>query len=147
MIKLRALSDHARDLLIQWEGLRLTAYKDSGGVLTIGVGHTGRDVTEGQAITRERAIELFDSDTEWARRTVQEATPENLSDNQFGALVAFCFNVGADAFRGSTVCRVANGRSPVSMRDALLMWVKVKGERLPGLVNRRTHEAELWEEA
>ena len=34
-----------------FEGLRLNAYYDLGGVLTIGYGHTGPDVTAGQQIT------------------------------------------------------------------------------------------------
>ena len=33
------VSDAFLAALIQWEALRLTAYKDSGGKLTIGIGH------------------------------------------------------------------------------------------------------------
>ena len=44
------------------EGLRLTAYKDSGGVWTIGWGHTGPDVHEGLVWTREQAEEAFQRD-------------------------------------------------------------------------------------
>lgn len=42
-------------LVKKFEGLRLTAYRDSVGVLTIGYGHTGSDVTAGMTITNAKA--------------------------------------------------------------------------------------------
>ena len=44
------------------EGLRLTAYRDEGGVLTIGYGHTGPDVNEGDRISEYWANELLAED-------------------------------------------------------------------------------------
>ncbi|MGI8840674.1 MAG: glycoside hydrolase family protein [Caulobacteraceae bacterium] len=39
--------------LMRDEGLRLTAYRNGGGVMTIGYGHTGREVRAGFAHTLE----------------------------------------------------------------------------------------------
>jgi lysozyme len=62
-----------RDLLVDElkrdEGLRLTAYRDTLGVLTVGYGHTGHDVTEGLTITEDRAEELLRADIETAWTT------------------------------------------------------------------------------
>ena len=43
----------AFDFIRRHEGLRLSAYKCTGGVSTIGYGHTGADVLPGMTITRE----------------------------------------------------------------------------------------------
>jgi len=45
-----------------WEGCRLTAYKCPAGVLTIGYGHTGKDVKPGMKITQTQADALFETD-------------------------------------------------------------------------------------
>ena len=47
----------ALEAIKDFEGLRLEAYKDPAGVLTIGYGHTGSDVFEGDRISKY-----------WARR-------------------------------------------------------------------------------
>jgi lysozyme len=44
------------------EGLRLVAYRDSGGVWTIGWGHTGPEVCEGLVWTREQAVAALECD-------------------------------------------------------------------------------------
>ena len=49
------------ELIKHFEGLRLKAYRDSGGVLTIGYGHT-TNVYEKQTITEAEAETLFAKD-------------------------------------------------------------------------------------
>ena len=53
--------DAERALIMAHEGVRLNAYKDTGGKLTIGFGST-RDVTEGMSISQEEAIARLDED-------------------------------------------------------------------------------------
>lgn len=43
------------DLVKRFEGLRLAAYIDPVGILTIGYGHTGKDVKSGQVISPQKA--------------------------------------------------------------------------------------------
>lgn len=56
------LLDLASALITVFEGERLTAYQDSGGVWTIGIGHTGPDVTPDLKITHELSMALFAKD-------------------------------------------------------------------------------------
>lgn len=84
------------------EGLRLMAYKDSVGVLTIGFGHTGSDVHEGQRISEEEADSLFEKDFEEAVTGTQNAVPffYALDGPRKGALVNMCFQMGPTALSG-----------------------------------------------
>jgi lysozyme len=84
----------------RWEGLRLESYLDVGGILTIGYGHTGPDVVEGQRITKAKADALLRADLRVAMQAVSSLVKVPLTENQGGALVSFVFNVGVGAFRG-----------------------------------------------
>ncbi len=134
----------------EWEGLRLTAYKDSGGVLTIGFGHTGPDVKEGMTITRERANELLIEDLKEASWAVNKGVKVDITQNQFNALVSFAFNVGVGAFLESTALSRLNNKKYEAAAEALTWFNKItnpitkKKEVSPGLVNRRKKERELF---
>src|SRR4051812_43575199 len=96
----------ARDLLRRLEGLRLEAYQDEGGKLSIGYGHAG-DIKPGATISAHQAEVILDVDllrfTTGVAHLVEKAPP--LTDEQFSALVIFAFNVGISAFAGSTALR------------------------------------------
>src|SRR5690606_5379943 len=94
------LSKQGADFIKHLEGLRLSAYQDSAGVLTIGYGHTG-DVRPGQKISEAEADADFMTDIGWAVDAVNSAVHVTLNQAQFDALVSFTFNVGSGAFRGS----------------------------------------------
>lgn len=141
---IRKISDEGLRLIKQWEGLRLTAYRDVGGVLTIGYGSTGPHVKEGQKITESFAETLLRSDLERFEIAVGQAVRVRLSDNQFAALVSFAFNVGTEAFRKSTLLKKLNAGQYDAVPAELMKWVNVKGKRVQGLVNRRSAEAGLW---
>lgn len=53
----------AAAMLRSFEGLRLVPYRDSGGVWTVGFGHTGKGVVPGVPITLELATELMAQDS------------------------------------------------------------------------------------
>ena len=144
----RSVNKASLDKIKQWEGLRLTAYTDSVGVWTIGYGHTGADVKPGMTITNERADELLRGDLRTAERAVDSSVTVPLSDNQFGALVSFVFNVGSGAFKGSTLLKKLNAGDYDSVPAELARWNKgtIGGKKvvIPGLVNRRAAEIGLW---
>src|SRR5215469_12900903 len=79
----------------RFESLRLTAYRDLTGVLTIGYGHTGPEVYEGQTITEETATGLLFQDVQVASHAVNFLVLVPLTQAEFDALVDFCFNVGS----------------------------------------------------
>lgn len=140
----RHVTDYVLAKIKQWEGLRLKAYRDTAGVLTIGYGHTGPDVQINQIITEEQANTLLARDIERFEQAVEKTVATPLNDNQFGALVSFAFNVGEAAFRKSTLVKKLNNGDYNAVPSELARWVNADGQRLQGLVNRRAAEAGLW---
>lgn len=134
-------------LIKQWEGCRLTSYRDVAGVWTIGYGHT-RNVRPRQTITQEEADNLLLIDLQEFEDAVSRLVVVGLSDNQFGALVSFAFNVGEAAFSTSTLLRKLNQGDYAAVPLELVKWNKArvngKMKVVPGLVNRRAAEVGLW---
>jgi len=138
-------------LVKESEGLRLVAYRDTGGVWTIGYGHTA-GVGASEVITTATAALLLEADLTDAERAVASWDDayaaqgiSRLTDNQFSALCDFCFNLGAGALRQL----LAHGLDQVPAQ--LLRWDhgKVAGQEveLAGLKRRREREAALWGQA
>lgn len=139
----------AIELIKSFEGLELTAYKCPAGVLTIGYGHTGPDVTPGLKISDERALELLRRDVDVAYRGVVEAIDSEffreMTVNQICALVSFAFNVGVFAFQKSTMLRKINKGDYAGAAEEFARWKFVEGgKESAGLVRRRAAEKELF---
>lgn len=129
----------------EFEGVRLTAYKDSAGVLTIGVGHTG-GVKAGQKITMEEAESLLRSDLKVAENYVNSLNL-NLTQGQFDSLCDFTFNLGVGSLAGSTLLAKIRAKAPTAEIQAQFRrWVYAGGKKLAGLVKRREWEAQRWTE-
>jgi lysozyme len=137
------------DLIKHFEGLRLDAYVDPVGVLTIGYGHTGSDVKPEMTITDAQADQLLRGDLEKFANGVKKAVEVGLSSNAFAALVSFAFNVGLGNFRSSTLLNKLNAGNAKGASKEFLKWVKgtVNGRKvtLPGLVRRRKAERTLFD--
>lgn len=129
------------------EGVRLKAYPDpgsrNGDPWTIGYGST-RGVKKGDVITAEEAERRLAVDLGDAEAAVEKAVKVPLNDNQFGALVSFVFNVGAGAFRESTLLRLLNTGQYDAVPAQLARWNKNDGAVMAGLTKRRAAEAKLW---
>jgi lysozyme len=125
----------------QWEGCKLQAYKDGGGVWTIGVGHTAA-VHEGQSITQFEADELLAMDLE--DHDIWLAADRADDASQFDALSSLAFNIGRKAFAGSTVLKRHNLGNYSSAADAFTMWRFDNGSPSRGLLRRREAEAALY---
>ena len=130
------------------EGLRLTAYRCPAGVLTIGYGHTGRDVLPGQVITEGQALALLDADLAHAAAAVEHLVSTSLTGNQFAALVDFTFNAGEGSLAGSTLLKLVNSGDMACAADQFLVWDKAHVDGVlvvvPGLLTRRTRERALF---
>lgn len=149
-------SDRGRKLIEQWEEggtPKLTPYDDGTGTLTIGFGHTSAAgppiVSRGMTITAEQADQIFSSDLEKVETSVNTLVKVPVTQNQFDALVSFQFNTGGLA--RSSLLRLVNSQAPAeSIRSAFMAWTKahVGGQlvTMPGLVNRRRIEANLFME-
>lgn len=141
------LSQKIKQMIKGWEGCKLTAYRCPAGVLTIGYGHTGADVTPGKTITQAEADRLFDADVrKFAEKVAPLFSGVVLNNNQFDALVSLSYNIGSLSVKAPTLLRKvkANPNDP-SIRAEFLKHVnaRVNGvlKQLPGLVKRRTAEA------
>lgn len=137
-------SNNGLKLTESFEGLRLRAYQDQGGVWTIGYGHTGRDVYPGQFITQEQAENLLSLDIHLAVAAVNHLVKVPLNQNQFDALVDFTFNLGPGALTGSRLLRYVNAGRFDEAVDQFLFWDHVNGVRSEGLYRRRKAERDLF---
>ena len=133
------ISKRGIDLIKNFEGCRLSAYRDAVGVLTIGYGHTG-GVYEGQTITQEKAEALLLEDLDQYERNVTSWNYiYNWNSNEFDALVSFAFNIGSiDQLVGY------GKRSKEIIPDKMLMYCHAGGQTLSWLKRRREKERELF---
>jgi len=132
------------NLLKEFEGCELTAYADSGGVMTIGYGHTD-GVTPGETITQAQADEFLVKDVAWAESAVETIVEVDLTPNQFSALVCFVYNIGTTAFEDSSLLAAVNDKFWTVAANQFGRWVYAGGQLLPGLVRRRNAERSLFQ--
>jgi GH24 family phage-related lysozyme (muramidase) len=137
------------DLIKQWEGCKLTAYQDGGGVWTIGYGTTaaaglGIKPTKGMTITQERAEELLRQGVDKFAAKVDELITAKVNQNQRGAIVSLAYNIGCGALSMSTVLRELNADNKDKAAAAFRMWNIDNGKVEKGLVNRRNAEVALF---
>jgi len=139
-------SENGKQLIISFEGIKLNAYKCPAGVPTIGVGNTfytnGNKVKIGDKITLPQAMELFESLLPKYEKTVLDAIKVPLTQNQFDALVSFCWNCGSS----KTLFKMVNEKfSEINIVNWLCShYITGGGKELPGLVRRRKAEATLF---
>ena len=131
-------------LIEESEGLRLTAYRDPIGILTIGYGHTGSDVYEGQVITQTEAEDLLKQDLSVAEGAVKQYVKVDITQREFDALVDFCFNCGIGNFRHSTLLTKINAGDFDGAEKEFIRWDRAGGKKLAGLTRRREAEAALF---
>ena len=130
------------------EGFRKLAYKDGGGVWTIGYGTTrvdGKPVEAGQTCTEAQAALWLQADLAWAQSAVNKLVKVPLKQTAFDALVSFVYNIGEEAFRSSTMLRKINLRD-LSASAEFDRWVHDNGKVVPGLVSRRHRERQMFEQ-
>ena len=123
------LAEVTASLIVTFEGEKLTAYQDSGGVWTIGIGHT-KDVQPGQRITHEQAVQFFIADC-----APLLALVAGFPTLQGAALASFGFN-----------CGIARLRDVLAGHDSIDLPRHTQdrhGTVLPGLVARRRLEKML----
>jgi lysozyme len=151
--RMKTTSDSGILFLVHNEGIRYSAYPDSKGLLTIGVGHlvTPAEKTSGNLpidgvlirwkhseLTRAQVEALLRQDlkvTEAALRPFED----DLHQAQYDALISFIFNIGTSAFRKSTVYKRLTAGRLSEVPKAMGMWRKPVE-----LVPRRMRECKLF---
>ena len=137
------ISKEGLELIKEFEGCRLKAYKCPADVWTIGYGHTD-GVKEGDVITQEKADALLASDLDLFSSGVKRLVSADIDNNQLGALVSFAFNLGLGNLRHSTLLRMVNAGDFLGAADQFLRWNKAGGKVLAGLTRRREAERQLF---
>ena len=132
----------ARKFITKKEGFEENAYQDTGGIWTIGYGHT-KNVKQGDKITKEEAEKLYKEDFEKHIKPLKKVKIP-LSDNQKVALASFIYNVGPTAFENSTLLKKLNKGDIKGASEEFDKWIYDNGVISNGLKNRRKEEKELF---
>lgn len=140
---LMKISQEGIDLIKNFEGCKLYAYRDSVGVLTIGIGHT-KNVKAGMAITQQQAETFLKEDIK-PIETLLNGMGINYTQGQFDALTSFIFNIGQGNFKSSTMYKyIVAKKSDIEITDQMVKWHNAGGKPLLGLKRRRATEANMF---
>lgn len=149
-MKITKISNKGIELIEFFEGFSARPYKCPAGVPTIGYGATfytdGKKVTMGdKSITKAEATELLKSMLVSFEKYVDSYCVDTINQNQFDALVSFCYNLGPANLKSSTLLKKVN-KNPQdqTISTEFMKWTKAGGKTLPGLVKRREAEAKLY---
>jgi lysozyme len=130
----------------RFEGCDLNAYRDQVGVPTIGYGHTF-EVFMGMTCTKEQAEAWLMSDIKLCEDFVNtHVIVVPLNQNQFDALVDFCFNLGCNALKCSSLLRLLNKSDFEAAAKEFEKWDHAGGNVVAGLFKRRVAEEILFKE-
>ena len=138
------------ELIKKFEGFMSKPYKCPAGIPTIGYGATfypnGTKVTmSDKAITEVEGTALLASMLTKFEQYVDSYCIDTITQNQFDALVSFCYNLGPNNLKSSTLLKKVNlNPNDETIRAEFMKWTKAGGKTLKGLVTRRTAEADLY---
>lgn len=144
------VSDRGIALIKQFEGCRLTAYKDPVGIWTIGYGLTnavksitGLTIKSGTKITQAQAdgylIKVLNN--KFVPLVAKYDSKYHFNQNQADALISFAYNVGS-------IDKLTNNgkRSIKEISAKFAEYNKAGGKVLAGLTKRRAAEKKLFDE-
>lgn len=146
-------------LLKSVEELRLKPYDDQTGQdattwsagATIGYGHLIAQGDWGKykgGLTETEADQLFTTDLAPFESVVRDSVAIGLQQYEFDALVILAFNIGAKAFKGSSVVKLVNNPAAPTgysgLEAAWKAWNKSQGQVMKGLDNRRQCEWRIY---
>ena len=138
-------------LVKDFEGLRLNAYKCSAGVATIGYGSTyypdKSNVKMGDVLRdkQEAEVLLIHTLEDYDIYVSKYTKSVKLTQYQFDALVSFAFNCGLGNLSKSTLLKkVLSNPNDKDIALEFAKWNKAGGKVVQGLVKRRQKEAELY---
>lgn len=140
-------SENGLKFIKTWEGVKLIAYLDVIGKLTVGCGHLVRpedNIKLGQKITQTQVDEFLRADIVSAENAVNELVKVELNQNQFDALVSFVFNLGRGNLAKSTLLKILNKGKYEYVPAQFGKWCFAGGRKINGLVKRRKAESDLF---
>ncbi len=138
------ISENGVKLISGFEGFSAIAYICAAGKRTIGYGHVIKPNEQFSKISKEQAMQLLKSDIEIAEDAVNKLVLVALTQNQFDALVSFVFNIGAGAFKKSTMLKLINSGKIAQAAEEFKRWIFASGKEQQGLTRRREAEKLLF---
>lgn len=152
---MRNISNNGLKFTAAWEQFRGTAYRATPAekYLTVGYGHYGSDVKEGQKITEGQALILLNRDMAAAVKAVDAVAHPSLTQAQFDAVVDLVFNAGAGVIASNTGTGQALRAGDVkTLRAKLALFINQNGKPVLGLRRRVAGRLALfdgkpWQEA
>lgn len=131
-------------LVAHFEGYVPWVYRDPIGRLAACYGHDDQTMTPGKRFTAAECQAMLDEDL-LKHAAALDCIKRPLTDGQKAAFLSFAFNVGNNAFCGSTLARKANAGDMAGACAELSRWTLAGGKELPGLVRRRAAERAVCE--
>lgn len=145
---MKKISDKCLNIVKEFEGCRLTAYRDEVGVWTIGYGITNSDfkitkkiIRKGMKISKATAEKWLEEslNKKYLPLVLEYDRQYNWNQNELDALVSFCYNIG------SIKQLTADGtRSKAVVASKMLQYNKAGGRVYNGLTRRRKAERALF---
>ncbi|WP_144380144.1 lysozyme [Shewanella algae] len=130
--------------IAEHEGLVLGTYVDPVGIVTECFGQRADGQEPGQPRSMEYCLDqLADNLATYNRQLLRLTDGVTLTEGENAAYLSFIYNVGAEAFRTSTLRKKLLAGDRVGACNELTRWVYSKGRKLNGLVNRRAKGREL----
>lgn len=133
-----------------WEGFKQTPYQDIVGVLTVCVGHTGKDIIRNKVYTKEECKQMLEKDLKVYSNGVVNCVNKPMNENQYYAFTMFAYNVGVSNFCSAGFLKEFNkGNSEKACQgmykhpDGSPAWSFSGGKYVQGLQNRRKFESDL----
>jgi lysozyme len=149
-MKITKTGENGINLIKQFEGFSSKPYLCPAKICTIAYGATfypnGKKVTmNDKPVTEAEGVELLKSMLSKFEQYVDSYTTDSITQNQFDALVSFCYNLGPANLKSSTLLKKVNANpNDETIKDEFLKWSKAGGRKLAGLVKRREAEAALY---
>ena len=139
------------DLIIEFEGFVPNWYKDPVGIWTVCYGHTDAAGTPFYKDTKGKKFSVSEGRAILAKdlKSYEAAVRRQfkgvvLNENQYGALVSFCYNLGEGNLSKSTLRKKVLAKDFLGAADEFLKWNKAGGKVLAGLTRRRKAERALF---
>jgi len=142
-------SQNCFNLIKNFEGFRSGAYLDQAGIPTIGYGFThypnGVQVKMGDASMSEQQGDYYLTLViQPYEQAINDFVTVTLNQNQFDALVDFCYNLGQNALKTSTLLDILNKGDYKGASEQFPLWCHCDGVKNQGLLNRRLAEQSLF---
>ena len=138
-------------LIKHHEGVRSRPYRCPAGLWTVGVGHLigdGKSLPESwnRTFSQEEIDKILKSDLRRFELGLIKLLPNiPLKQNEFDALVSFCFNLGLGCFQRSTIRQALLRGNKEAAMESLVKYCRAGGKILRGLQTRRLDEKALFE--